>query len=345
MADFKYNLDRRTLANVIYDFKESDDESQKKEIIDVFCATLLEIQPHIQYRKKNVSFVVDECLPSELVELFKPYAELTYTHYNSSFRSHDPYEVLKQQLNKIFVKTCDKKICIVNDYIAHLSAPKRYYYLFRQFAKDDVPFDEIQRIRDLLSSKVEAAEQAKKLDEAWKLGWTYGQFMEFVQDHLYRIFTNYTPPPEIGADGAELIICDFADEDHYIVSYVWRSLYGYISLYRKKLFGLSDHKSYKLCPTCGQGVTEDEPGNLFCYRCRPKDTIKSSRHVLQYQTEEKQFEPKLGSSRPAYSKCEKCGENFNVARKGRIPKYCKSCKTEIERQRKRAWIAQKRGKS
>lgn len=342
MSDFKYNLDRRTLANVIYDFKEAESEDYKKEIISVFCSVLEDVQPCIQYKKKSVSFNVDPTLPKELVNVFEPHTDITYISYNSNFHSHDPYAVLKQQLNKIFVKVCDKKVCLTDDYITNLTAPKRYYYLYRQLAADGLPIEEIEKLETILSNKLEAAEQARRLDEAWKLDWTYGEFMEFVKESLYKVFTNYSPPPEIGADGAELIICDFVDEDRYIVSYVWRSLFGYVSLYRKKLFGVKDRGKYKLCPTCGNGIIDDKDGNIFCYKCRPKDDRTDQNYRLTFTTEEKQFAPTARSGRPKYATCEVCGENFTIASRGRIPKRCSACTLEVNRKRKRDWISEKR---
>lgn len=345
MNQFTYNLDRRTLANPIYDFKEAESEQQKRAIISAFCSVLSEIDPKIEYRRKTVSFHLDLSLPEMLLDVFKEYTSISYNYFNSKAKNRDPYCVLKQQLNKIYIKTCDKNVCLSDGYIANLSAPKRYYFLYRQLAAAGLSDFDILKLKELLAEKIRDAEKARVLDEAWKLDWSYDDFMSFVEDRLYKIFTNYSPPPEIGADGAELIICDFVDEDRYIVSYIWRSLYGYISLYRKKLYGLRERRTYKLCPTCGKGIVEDTDGVMFCYRCRPRGEKQTSHYELSFSTEARQFEPDTPTARPKYSVCEMCGCNFLIASKGRIPKYCKDCKLELSRKRKRDWVSKKRQNS
>lgn len=252
------------MYEIIDDYQCADDDDSRNEILDVFLQKLWNTKNTIHKYKKQIKYSVSSDLKNSIADEFRKHESIEYIAYKSKTSNKDNWHLLRQKINNIYINMCDKDICIKKDVLNLLNTPRRLYY---RYVKDDNICDLEELQRCISNALLEAKELAQKYRKQ-KLNISWKEYKEIISSFMFRIFNNYIPLEDYEDKNMISIDINFWMEDNYVVSYIGKSISGYMKNYQKEYFDIKRNKEYKQC-SCG-GLLEKFNGNNrvgYHYKC------------------------------------------------------------------------------
>jgi hypothetical protein len=308
-----YNIEDKFLYEVFEDYKDEADDNVKKEIIQSFCKKLWQIKNSRQSSEKKITYKVAERFNGEIADIFKKYSEVTYKTVKTFTNNNDSWHILKQKINNIFTNMCDGSVCLKRDYLDCLHTPKRLYFRLVKGEEFEAKQLENEILKSFETGNLLYEKYAKQ-----KLVLSWNSYKNLINEFIEKIFINYVPLSEY--ESADKVVLDITywSEDNYVISYIGKSLSGYMRNYQKEYYGVKEHKTYNRCE-CGILFEKNNNKQKYCKDCSQYKPIETKIII-----------------------CIDCGKELEVDARNMKTSRCSSCQNEKDKQRKREWKRNKK---
>lgn len=269
-----YECKELYLYEIIEDYKNSNDE-EKDEIFNSFCSSIWSCDNKRRTYKKTISFKVrKDLLDSDVGQVFDAWSQIDYMYYKSMTKDETWYSLIRQKINNIYTRYCDKEIIIAKEYMDLIKKPKTLYYQW--ISGIDMDSDELTNIiDDAIADSIIVKEkyQKQKIDLSWS------EYKEVVNGFLRRCFDNCKLIGDYEDKTKMISMFDFFTEDHFYVSYFCKTLDGYIKDYEKKIScnKTSSRKGFKRCKMCGAIIESTGNKKMYCSECAKINTFKNKK--------------------------------------------------------------------
>lgn len=258
------NIDKY-LYEIIDDYKHCDSEEERNGIFKSFCSSIWSSNNKRRTYIKTIRFLVrKDLLNTDIGQVFDTWSEVEYKGYKSMSKETDWRSLIRQKLNNLYTRYCDKEIILKQDYMNLLKTPKRLYYQWLDGVEMDA--DELTTIID---DAIDDAEKLKVTYQKQKINLSWNDYKKVVEGFFQRCFDNCQLIEDY-EDVAKLnTIYDFINEDNFYVKYFCDRLEGNMKDYQKKYYGLkySSRKGYKRCKRCGVLIENTGNKKMYCNEC------------------------------------------------------------------------------
>ena len=263
---------------MLEDYKETDSDKEKQEIIHNFFKMLWDSKCHFTKYKKDYSFNVDEKslnYKEDLIELFKKYNKIELQYCKSFYKKKLDYiDYIRIHVNNMYGYLTDKDIYLPKEYYQLVLTPRKEYYKAIKKLRNNENVD-LNVIKNKIINNYDKAIKLKEESDKKKVNMKWKEFKKLTEGYIERIFNNYKTPYEYEQEnGWELMInIDGWSEDNYVVKYFCRSLTGYFRTYIKKL---NKTKELKKCLICNIVIKNTSNNKKYCTKCS-KDVHKKQK--------------------------------------------------------------------
>ena len=303
-------MENRYIYEYMEDYQIAETEADKKRAVMNFCAHLWESEPGRRAQVQTEEFDPEEIQDSNVREIFREYSKTVYWQAITKTKSISSMEILKQRINNLYTIFCDRTLCLERGYLAGLMYPLK---LFKQYTRspDKYSAPEIAR---LLKESSDKTDRIFRENTGRKMDMTWPAFKRFVEDRMVVIFQNYQEP---GWDfSGRMVLSDFINTDHYLISYISSSLTGYLKNERLEFHGIRRGHNYEPCHHCGIGFVEIDSPGAHCIRCAQKKIKRKMQDLI----------------------CAQCGRVYSVGTKSRRSTLCPMCYTEHRRKKNLEYV-------
>ena len=213
---------------------------------------------------KTIRFKVrDDLLDSEIGQIFNTWSEVDYIGYKAMTNDTDWCSLIRQKINNLYTRYCDKEVILRKDYMDLLKTPYKLYYRWIKGAEINV--DELTNaIEDSIykASELKAMYQKQKLKKSWN------EYKIKIEEFLLRAFNNCKLVEDYEQENlTNKYIYEFASEDNFYISYICKSLEGEMAMWQKECDGVRQHQQYKNCKECGKMIERTGNKKIYCDSC------------------------------------------------------------------------------
>ena len=275
-----YEIINKYLYEIIEDFKDADNDN-KDEILNEFMKLIWSNKNKRKILEKSIKFKIPKkLLNTDIGEIFSEYTKINYISYRSSCKDMDFSSLIRQKINNIYVNLFDERVCIKKEYINLLKKPKQMFYRWKG--------GEIYNSSELnnqLRTIIDEAEKVKKLYIKQKMVLEWSEYRTLIHSFFKSMFNNFIPLEEYESKNSLIVDIDTWNEDNFAVSYLCKSLDGYMRNYQKKYYQLpiNSRKAYKRCILCGNlMIIQSKKDYSTKYCCICKKLIKQEKNRLYY---------------------------------------------------------------
>lgn len=262
-----YDIEDKFLYEILDDYKETNDNIEKDEIINAFMKLIWSCKNKRNVFQKNCSFLVPKSLlDSEIGKLFNTYSKISYTSYRSMSKDTDFISLIRQKINNIYTNMCDGNVCLKKEYMDMIKLPKQLYYRWKSGEEFDVNTLS-QQLDNILIKSNEVKEKYAK--QKMKIEWN--KYKTLIVPYFKRMFENYIPLEKFEDKNKLTIDIDTWNEDNFAVAYLCKGLNGYMRNYQKEYYGIKRNKNKKRCQNCGCLYNTDSDkdySSKYCNNCR-----------------------------------------------------------------------------
>lgn len=303
-----YKINDTHLYEVFDDYICAKTKEEKSDVVRRFCSSLWKVPNQNTMITKTISYRITRHIPDDFFNVFDKYKTINYNTYKSFTNNTNSWHILRQKINNIYNRMCNPKYCTKKDYLDSLSMPKTLYYRYIN-GTTDLGAKEIQN--EIESSILKANELYEKYANQ-KLKMTWGEYKDFVNDCMLKCFENFIPLDEYETKDKIVLDIDFWNEDNFIISYIGKSINGYMKNYQKKYYGLPGHKEYTRC-SCGGLFVQNETNRIrTCNQCNKRYKPKGAKII----------------------KCVDCGIEFEINSNTKQHLRCAECYNKYRRKYK-----------
>ena len=257
------NIDKY-LYEIIDDYKHSDSDEEKSDIFKSFCSSIWSNENKRRVYTKTIRFSVrKDLLQTDIGQVFDTWSEVEYTGYKAMTKETDWRSLIRQKVNNLYTRYCDKEVILNQDYMNLLKIPKRLYYRYIDGIEMDA--DELTTIID---DAIDEAEKLKVTYQKQKMNISWSDFKKVIEEFFQRCFDNCQLIEDYEDISKLNTIYDFINEDNFYVKYFCKSLEGEMLKYQKQYFGVRDHKKYKRCKICGKMIEKNHNRKVYCDDCK-----------------------------------------------------------------------------
>lgn len=271
------NIDKY-LYEVIDDYKNATSEEEKSEIFRDFCSSIWGCKNKRRIYNKTIRFKVrDDLLKSEVGKIFNSWSEVDYTGYKSMTKDIDWCSLIRQKINNLYTRYCDKNVILKKDYMDLLRTPYNLYY--RWIKGIEMNSDELL---NTIEDSIYKANELKLMYQKQKINKSWDEYKEIIEDFLLKIFNNCEPIEDYEIENlTNKYIYELANEDNFYVSYICKSIEFYMLNYQKEYYGLKrgKNKRYKRCKECGKLIEKTSNKKMYCQDCAIKRERKRKREI------------------------------------------------------------------
>ena len=265
------NIDKY-LYEIMDDYKNATSEEEKSEIFKDFCSSLWGSKNKRRVFKKTIKYKVrSDLLESDIGQIFNSWSEIDYTSYKSMTKDTDWCSLIRQKINNLYTRYCDKEVILKKDYMDLLKTPKRMYY--RWISGEEISMD---MLTDLIDDSISKASKLKSVYQKQKMDLTWNEYKKVAEEFLKSILDRCKLIEDYEAEmlSNEQInitnkyIYDFYNEDKSYIKYICDSLEGEMLKWQKKYYGVKEHKQYKRCKECGALIEKLGKNTQYCSKCK-----------------------------------------------------------------------------
>lgn len=274
------NLRRQTnidkyLYEIIDDYKNSDSDEEKNGIFKSFCSSIWSCDNKRRVYTKTIRFSVrKDLLDTDAGQVFDVWSEVEYKGYKAMTKDSDWCSLIRQKVNNLYTRYCDKEVILKQDYMNLLKTPKRLYYQW--IDGTEMNADELTTIID---DAIDDSEKLKVTYQKQKMNLSWSDFKKVIEGFFQRCFDNCQLLEDYEDKSKLNTIYDFMNEDNFYVKYFCKSLEGEMLKYQKQYFGVRDHKKYKRCKICGKMIEKTGNKKIYCAECAKNNEKERKRKV------------------------------------------------------------------
>lgn len=269
------------LAEILEEYKDTDDEKEKKELLKEFKNRLWKSKYTLKTYKKYYRFRVNEQSLKgriDLVELFSQYNNIEMIMCRSYQKGKDmtSSDYLRIHINNMYGFLTNKEIYLPKEYYKALLVPKNIYFRVVRELKSGSEVD-ISEIKNELHTSIKLAEQIKLEHSKKKLNLKWTEYKKLINSYIDKIFENYLPIHEYEQiHGWKMkVFTDGWNEDNYVVKYFSKSLTGYLKNYVKEL----NRNDEKFCLNCNKEINH-KTKRKYCDECaKQMDRMKAKERM------------------------------------------------------------------
>ena len=258
------------LWELIEDYKSTDDQKEKDEIFRKQCDILWNESGDVGRGFKTVEYIVpNKYLDTPVGKVFYKYEKIKYPTIRKETDSKKWNYLLRQKINNLYAKYIDKGVCETVQYIYLVNTPRR---LFFQFIKNPeaFPYTEDQLEKEIHDALYQSEYvRAKNIQK--KPGTPAGEWYRLCEGWMRRCFENCILLDDW--DSSQDDVYEAESEDNFYISYISKSLEGYVKNYLIEYKGLKRQRNtYSLtyCALCGSPFYQKVRTNrkTYCEECR-----------------------------------------------------------------------------
>lgn len=266
------NIDKY-LYEIIDDYKNANSQEEKDEIFNSFCSSLWSCKNKRRVYTKTIRFKVrDDLLSSDIGQIFNTWSEVDYIGYKAVTDDTDWCSLIRQKINNLYTRYCDKEVVLRKDYMDLLKTSYNLYY--RWIKGVEMNTDELT---DIIEDSIYKANELKAIYQKQKMDLSWNDYKIKVEEFLQKIFNNCQPIEDYENENlTNKYIYEFANEDNSYISCFCKSLESYMLNYQKTYYGLyvpsstKQHKQYKRCKECGALIENCHNRIQYCHGCKRK---------------------------------------------------------------------------
>lgn len=280
------NIDKY-LYEIIDDYKNSNSDEEKNDIFKSFCSSIWSSENKRRVYTKTIRFSVrKDLLDTDIGQIFDDWSEVEYKGYKSMSKETDWCSLIRQKVNNLYTRYCDKEIILKQDYMNLLKTPKRLYYQWI----DGIDMD-ANELTTIIDDAIDDAEKLKITYQKQKMDLSWNDYKKIVEGFFQRCFDNCKLIEDYEDNSRYCGIYDFMNEDNFYIKYFCDRLEGNIKDYQKKYYGLkySSRKGYKRCIKCGSLIqikNKNDYSTKYCDECK-KENRKKINHNYYIKTKPK----------------------------------------------------------
>ncbi|MGN1342038.1 MAG: hypothetical protein ACI4VL_02260 [Bacilli bacterium] len=267
------NIDKY-LYEIIEDYKEANSESEKAKIFNDFCQSLWSSKNKRRVYTKSIKFKVrDDLLKTDIGQIFNAWSVVEYKGYKSRTNEEDWCSLIRQKINNLYTRYCDRNVILNKDYMDLLKTPKNLY--FRWIKGFDIDFDNLTCDIDNAISK---ANELKSVYQEQKMKLSWEDYKAEIEKFLRKAFDNCILIDEYEKKNgvpSNYYLYEFATDDNFYIRYICKSLDGEMLKYQKRHYKVKDHKKYKRCKECGALFELRTYNQQRCKDCQKKYNRKN----------------------------------------------------------------------
>lgn len=276
------NLRRQTnidkyLYEIIDDYKNSDSDEEKNGIFKSFCSSIWSCDNKRRVYTKTIRFSIrKDLIDTDIGHVFDVWSEVEYKGYKAMTKETDWCSLIRQKVNNLYTRYCDKEVVLKQDYMNLLKTPKRLYYQW--IDGTEMSANELTTIID---DAIDDAENLKVTYQKQKMNLSWGDFKKIVEDFFQRCFDNCQLIEDYEDISKLNTIYDFINEDNFYIKYFCDRLEGNMKDYQKKYYGLkySSRKGYKRCKICGKMIEKTGNKKTYCAECAKNNEKQRKRKI------------------------------------------------------------------
>lgn len=276
------NIDKY-LYEIIDDYKNVNSEEEKSEIFNSFCSSLWSCKNKRRVYAKTIRFKVrDDLLDSEIGQIFNTWSEVNYTGYKAMTDDADWCSLIRQKINNLYTRYCDKEVILKKDYMDLLKTPYNLYYRWIKGVEMNVDEDELV---DTIESSIHQATELKSVYQKQKMDLSWNDYKTKIEEFLFNAFNNCKLVENYEQENlTNKLIYEFANEDNFYIKYICDYLEGSMLDYQKEDAGLKRRRNqrFKNCKECGKLIeikSKKDFSTRYCKGCKiQKDLEKYARY-------------------------------------------------------------------
>ena len=273
------NIDKY-LYEIIDDYKHSNSDEEKSDIFKSFCSSVWSCNNKRRVYNKTIKFSVKkDLLNTEIGQVFNTWSEIEYKGYKPMTKENDWCNLIRQKVNNLYTRYCDKEVILKKDYMNLLKTPKNLYYQW--IDGTELNADELTTTID---NAIDDAEKLKITYQKQKMALSWNDYKKNVEEFFQRCFDNCRLIEDYENNSKLNSIYDFMNEDNFYVKYFCKSLEGEMLKFQKQYFGVRDHKRYKCCQLCGKLIeikSKKDFSTKYCKECLKKITREQTKLRVQ----------------------------------------------------------------
>ena len=265
-----YECDDTFLYEIIEDYKESETQEEKDTIFNSFCSSIWSSDNKRRTYTKFIKFNVrKDLLDTDLGQVFDTWSDIEYRYYKAMTKDENWRSIIRQKINNIYTRYCDKEVILGKDYMDLLKTPKRLYYQWLSGIEMDAA-----TITEIIDDAIDKSINVKSRLRMEKMNLSWYEYKKVIEEFLKKSFDNCKLIGEYEDKSKIITRLDFLTEDHFYVGYICKSLENYFRNYQKEYYGLRrGHKNiYSHCKHCGKMIEKTGNKRLYCNKCAKEST-------------------------------------------------------------------------
>ena len=276
------NIDKY-LYEIIDDYKHSNSDEEKSDIFKSFCSSVWSCNNKRRVYNKTIKFSVKkDLLNTEIGQVFNTWSEIEYKGYKPMTKENDWCSLIRQKVNNLYTRYCDKEVILKKDYMNLLKTPKNLYYQW--IDGTELNADELTTTID---NAIDDAEKLKTTYQKQKMDLSWNDYKKIIEEFFQRCFDNCQLIEDYENNSKLNSIYDFMNEDNFYVKYFCKSLEKYMYNFQKTYYGLyvrgSKNKKFRLkrCQLCGKLIEKTGNKKKYCDECAKEVHRKINRESMR----------------------------------------------------------------
>lgn len=282
------------LYEIIDDYQNANLEEEKWEIFKNFCYSIWSNKNKRRIYTKTIRFKVrDDLLNSDIGQIFNTWSEVDYVGYKAMTNDTDWCSLIRQKINNLYTRYCDKEVILRKDYMDLLKTPYNLYYRWTKGTEINT-----KELINVIEDSIYKATELKSTYQKQKIDLSWNDYKSIIEEFLLKIFNNCKPIEDYENENlTNKYIYEFANEDNSYISYFCKSLEGEMLKWQKKHYKVRDHQQYKRCKECGDLIeisNKKDFSTKYCARCKTrKELEKYARYNAKRKEKKLTTEPNL----------------------------------------------------
>lgn len=274
------------LYEIIDNYKSVSSEEEKAEIFEDFCSSLWSSKNKRRTYIKTIRFKIrEDLLESEIGQIFNAWSIVEYVGYKSMTKDTDWCSLIRQKINNLYTRYCDKNVILKKDYMDLLRTPNKLYY--RWINGEEINCNDLTNV---IENSIYKAFELKSVYQKQKINLSWPEYKKVIEERLRKIFDRCQLIDDYEAKNltneklnlTNKYIYDFYNEDNFYIKYICNSLEGEMFKYQKEDAGLyvpssRQKKQYKNCKECGKLIeikSKKDHSTRYCKECKREKTLE-----------------------------------------------------------------------
>lgn len=278
-----YNACNKFLYEIIEDYKFSQLEQEKNDILKVFFSLIWSCDNKRRVYEKTISYKVNKNLiNTDIGQLFDKYSSIKYTTYKRMSKEQDAITLIRQKINNIYTNMFDENVCLKKDYMDCIKKAKELYFLYINGAEMTYDF-----IKSEIESNLHQADTLKDKYGKQKMKLEWKEYRVVVEGYLKKIFDNCRLLQDYEDKNHLTLDIDTWNEDNFYVGYICKYLNNAIKEYQRYYYGIKQRGKKTRCESCGKLINiknKFDYSTKYCDECKTIiNKTKTNERVRKYR--------------------------------------------------------------